>query len=43
MLALVLTLKVDVPEPPEIEAGLNEQVTPAGGFVQESATFPVNP
>jgi hypothetical protein len=35
-------VSVEVPEPPEIEAGLNEQLTPAGNPVQDSATLPLN-
>ena len=38
-----MTVNVEVLEPAAIDDGLNEQPTPVGRPVQDSATLPVNP
>jgi hypothetical protein len=43
VLPIVVTVRVDVPEAPGIDAGLNWQVAPLGNPAQESVTVPVNP
>lgn len=34
---------MEAPDPPVTDAGLNEQLTPVGNPVQDSATLPLNP
>jgi len=44
VLDVVVTISVEVPEPPGTDAGLNPQLTPVGsGAEQDSATAPLNP